>query len=171
MSCNGNSKGDNILAILLKILKFIHLGSLSVWIGSIVFLSFAAAPAIFKNFERAEAGKIIGYIFPKYWMVGYISSSLILASLIGIGVVTKTMPVYAVGVATVMTATAFYSGLVVGSEAREIKARMYAEEDPTKKAELRKEFGASHKKSGILNMLILLMAIALLVMASMRLKY
>ena len=64
--------------MLITIAKFFHLMSLVVWIGSIIFFSFFGAPSIFKVLDRGLAGDVVGSIFPKYWMIGYICSPIAL---------------------------------------------------------------------------------------------
>ena len=62
-------------------IKFIHLLSLAVWIGSIVFFSFIAAPTTFKALPRETAGDVVGKIFPQYYKLGCLCSILALGSL------------------------------------------------------------------------------------------
>src|ERR1019366_9615471 len=59
----------------------IYLAALGCWLGGIVFFSFFTAPAIFTHLPTAEAGQVIGAIFPRYYMLGYVAGtvSLILA--------------------------------------------------------------------------------------------
>jgi len=45
----------------LNIARFLHLFSLVVWQGSIIFFSFFTAPAIFKSLPREEAGDVVGW--------------------------------------------------------------------------------------------------------------
>ncbi|MZH42488.1 MAG: DUF4149 domain-containing protein, partial [Nitrospinae bacterium] len=61
-----------------SLLNFIYLLSLVCWIGSIIFFSFFVAPVVFKTLEREKAGEIVGIIFPRYYMVGYVCGGLIL---------------------------------------------------------------------------------------------
>ena len=44
-------------------IKFLHLLSLSIWVGAMVFFSFVAAPAIFKTLPRETSGDVVGKIF------------------------------------------------------------------------------------------------------------
>ncbi|MDY6764128.1 MAG: DUF4149 domain-containing protein [Halobacteria archaeon] len=44
--------------------------SLGVWLGSIAFFSFVAAPRIFRELDRGLAGDVVNSIFPAYYLVG-----------------------------------------------------------------------------------------------------
>jgi len=61
-----------------------------------------------------------------------------------------------------MTVLGFFSGLVVGRRARDIKALMKGEDDPEKKAKLRKEFSKIHAVSAVINLTILLLGFILI---------
>ncbi|MBI5749904.1 MAG: DUF4149 domain-containing protein [Nitrospinae bacterium] len=144
---------------MIHIIRFIHLSSLVVWIGSIVFFSFIAAPGIFKALPRDTAGDVVGEIFPKYWLIGYICSITLLLTLAYMAVNEKIIPVIKISLLVLMTLLTFYSGLVVGSNAKEIKAEIKAVEDPAKKESLRTDFKSLHLKSVILNIAVLILGI------------
>lgn len=148
------------------ILKFIHLLSIVVWIGMLIFFSFLGAPSIFKVLPRETAGEVVGHIFPKYWITGYVTSITALASLIIISLQHKNVPTARVIILVVMTAVTFYSGLVVGSKARAIKAEMKATEETSKKAELREKFKKVHAVSSILNLAVIILGLVLVFLTS-----
>ncbi len=140
---------------MLILFQVLYLLALVVWVGAIVFFSFCAAPSVFKVLEREKAGEVIGDIFPKYWLLGYVcgvvgSLSLVLIGISGGGFYAGRFVLF-----VAMTALGFYSGLVVGKKAREIKADMYADKDDGEKERLRSAFKKIHAKSAILNMVIL----------------
>ena len=151
------------------IVKFLHLMSLSIWVGSIVFFSFFAAPSIFKKLPREAAGDVVGDIFPKYRAIGYASSAVLLVTLAIMMNFEKnshySMPVLLV----LMAAIGLYSGLVVGKQAASIKAGMKASADAEKKETLRAEFRKVHAISSILNMSVLALGIAFIFLTAMKL--
>ena len=147
---------------MINIIRFIHLSSLVVWVGGIVFFSFIAAPAIFKALPRETAGDVVGEIFPKYWLIGYICSITALLTLAYMAVNEKMIPVVKISLLVLMTLITFYSGLAVGSKVRSIKAEIKAIEDTTKKESLRTEFKSLHLKSVILNIALLILGIIFL---------
>ncbi|MBI4377751.1 MAG: DUF4149 domain-containing protein [Nitrospinae bacterium] len=142
---------------MIHIIRFIHLSSLVVWIGSIVFFSFIAAPGIFKVLPRETAGEVVGEIFPKYWLIGYICSIAALLTLAYMAAYEKMIPVIKISLLVLMTIITFFSGLAVGSKARSIKAEIKAVEEPAKKESLRMEFKSLHLKSVILNIALLIL--------------
>lgn len=146
-------------------LKFVHLASIIIWLGSIVFFSFFAAPSIFKVLPRETAGTVVGDIFPKYWMVGYACGLAALASLFALSALRGRYPVARLSVLAVMTVLVFYSGLVVGKKGRSLKAEMRRAPDERKK-ELRKRFRKTHAVSSVLNMTTLALGVALVLLTA-----
>ena len=155
---------------MIHIIRFIHLSSLVVWIGSIVFFSFIAAPCIFKALPRETAGDVVGEIFPKYWLIGYICSIAALLTLAYMSAYEKSVPVIKISLLVLMTLITFYSGLAVGNKARSIKAEIKAVEDPTKKESLRAEFKSLHLKSVILNIALLILGIVFLFLTAYNIR-
>jgi len=138
-----------------EIIKFVHLMSIVVWLGALVFFTFFAAPSIFKALPREEAGTVVGHIFPKYWAIGYVSSSLALITLLIASYTAKSFPALRVLVLAAMTAVTFYSGLGVGAKARTIKAGIKVTVDPEQKKLLGKKFKKVHMISATLNLIII----------------
>lgn len=60
---------------------FIYLLCIVCWLGGMVFFTVFTAPAVFATLTIGEAGKVVGAIFPRYYLLGYIAGiiSLILA--------------------------------------------------------------------------------------------
>ena len=154
--------------MLIIAVKFLYLLSIVVWIGSIIFFSFLAAPSIFKVLPRETAGEVVGDIFPKYWMVGYAASLLALSTLLIDSMSTHTSPFAEIAILVAMSILGFYAGLVIGAKARDIKADI-------KKAEasevelLRRAFKRVHAVSAILNMLVLCLGLVLIYFTALRL--
>jgi uncharacterized membrane protein len=156
---------------MLAALKFIYLMALSVWMGSLVFFSFIAAPGIFKALSRESAGDVVGVIFPRYWAVGYVASVLCLASILWLSVTQKRFPASLLVVLAIMGAVSFYSGISVGGKARVVKAEMRAAESPEKKAELKAEFRKIHIKSSVLNMTVIILGVVAVFLTSTVLRF
>ena len=143
------------------IVKFVHLLSIVVWLGMLLFFTFLAAPSIFKVLPREAAGAVVGDIFPKYWAVGYVAGALSLITLIIISYAEKGFPAARILILAVMTATTFYSGLSVGARAREIKAEIRVTEEAGKKEALRKDFLKVHFISSVLNIVVIALGLVL----------
>jgi uncharacterized membrane protein len=56
--------------------KWFYLVTLAVWIGSIVFFSFAVAPTVFKTLKPEDAAALIRRIFSKYYLIGIICAAV-----------------------------------------------------------------------------------------------
>ncbi len=140
---------------MLILFQFLYLLALVIWVGAIVFFSFCAAPSVFKVLEREKAGEVIGDIFPKYWLLGYVCGVVGSLSLIFIGISGGGFYAGRFVLFVAMTALGFYSGLVVGKKARAVKAEVYAATGEAEKERLRSVFKKIHAKSAILNMIIL----------------
>ncbi len=149
---------------MLEVLKFIHLLSIVVWLGMLLFFTFAAAPSIFKMLPRETAGEVIGSIFPKYWVIGYIASILATATLIWIASIQMAWPGWRLPLLVVMTIVSFYSGLVVGKRARGIKARI--KEGSDDKEALRREFKKVHAVSAMLNIAVIILGLVFIYLTS-----
>src|SRR2546425_13145235 len=94
---------------------FLYLLALACWLGAIVFFSFFTAPVVFRRLPVAEAGKVVGAIFPLYYDLGYVAGLISLAIAIYMAL-TATARTWWTGCAIAL-AMAFgltlYAGLVV----------------------------------------------------------
>jgi len=151
------------------IVKFLHLMSLSIWVGSIVFFSFFAAPSIFKKLPREAAGDVVGDIFPKYRAIGYASSAVLLVTLAIMMNSEKDSQYSRPVLLVLMAAIGLYSGLVVGKQAASLKAGMKASALAEEKETLRAEFRKVHAISSILNMSVLALGIVFIFLTAIKL--
>ncbi|ODS34675.1 MAG: hypothetical protein SCARUB_00255 [Candidatus Scalindua rubra] len=156
--------------MLILFVKFIHLMSLVVWIGSIIFFSFFGAPSIFKVLERELAGNLVGNIFPKYWMIGYICSTVAIGSLLLLWKMGTSSAIVRTILLSIMMIITFYTGLRIGPMVREAKTQMRATEDVEKKEELRQRFLKIHRRSSEMNVTILILGIVTIFMTAYHLR-
>ncbi|VAW36469.1 hypothetical protein MNBD_DELTA02-233 [hydrothermal vent metagenome] len=152
---------------MLILFKFLYLLSVVIWVGSIIFFSFCAAPSVFKVLEREKAGEVIGDIFPKYWLVGYVCGIVGTLSLVFIAVYGGGLPPLRFVLFLAMTALGFYSGLVVGRKARGIKSGIKGAIDDAERERLRVSFKKVHAKSAILNMVTLAIGIVIVYLTAL----
>lgn len=148
------------------IISFIHHLSLVTWIGGMIFLVVIGAPSIFKVLPRDAAGDVLGDIFPKYWIMGYICG---IASLVTIVIMswprTGTEQFYPwdrISLLTFMTVLTFYLGLVSAARARKLRLQIRANVDTSMNQTLQKKFRSIHRFSVILNVLVLLAGLAVI---------
>ncbi len=151
----------------INIARFLHLFTLVAWLGSVIFFSFFAAPAIFKTLPRQGAGDVVGKIFPRYWAMGYICSVVSLASLIYLCYLADIFLKKRLLLLVIMTIITFYSGLSVGKKARGIKAEMRMSDAGKARDALQKRFKKIHAFSASLNMLVFVLGVFLIYYTSM----
>ena len=151
---------------MLDVLRFTLLLGLAAWLGMLIFFTFFAAPSIFKVLPRELAGQVIGDIFSKYWMIGYVAGLLSLSSLLGIAFIEKSFPVALIILLTAMTGITFYSGLAVAPVARRLKAGIHSKPEPANKEALEKGFRRVHAKSAVLNLVVISSGVAALYLVS-----
>jgi hypothetical protein len=138
------------------LINFIYLLSLVCWIGSIIFFSFFVAPVVFKTLERDKAGEVVGIIFPRYYMIGYVSGVLVLMALLLNG--PAGLKWCAWGIMMVGTA---YAGLVVNPKAKTLKQQL-KDSSEAEKSTLEVRFKNLHSLSVKLNGAVLFSGLWLL---------
>ncbi len=139
--------------------NLIYLLSLVVWIGSIVFFSFFAAPAIFKTLEREKAGEVVGVIFPRYYLIGYISGAIALTILL---INSQSFTDAKIILIFIMLCCSAFAGQIVGPKARGLKPLIKNEENQDKLNELKSQFDRLHSLSVKLNGTVLILGLILL---------
>ncbi|CQH53456.1 DUF4149 family protein [Halobacterium hubeiense] len=58
---------------------FVH-AALGMWLGSIVFFSFVAAPALFDELGEERAGDAVNVVFPRYYSFGIWMGAIVLVA-------------------------------------------------------------------------------------------
>ena len=139
------------------ILIFVYLLALVCWLGSIIFFSFFTAPVIFTVLARADAGKVVSVIFPRYYILGYVAGGL--AFLIAIYLLVAGNGPRGWWLASVLTlgialGCTVYAGIIVRPRVDAIRTvSEQANPDPATKA----EFDNLHHLSVMLNGAVLLL--------------
>ena len=130
------------------------------WLGAIIFFSFFTAPIVFTRLPVAEAGKVVGAIFPRYYLLGYVAGAIALTIAIYLFAADRGARIWwlasAAALALALGCT-LYAGMVVRPRVDAI--RSVAEEqnpDPARKA----EFDGLHRLSVVLNGAVLLLDLA-----------
>ena len=140
------------------LINFIYLLSLVCWVGSIIFFSFFVAPVVFKTLEREKAGELVGIIFPRYYMIGYVCGVLVLVALLLTGPETAGLKWCAWGIMMLGTVCA---GLAVNPKARILKEKLKDARE-TDKPDLVARFKTLHSLSVKLNATVLFAGLWLL---------
>ena len=147
------------------LINFIYLLSLVCWVGSIFFFSFFVAPVVFKTLEREKAGELVGIIFPRYYMIGYVCGVLVLVTLLLTGPETVDLKWCAWGIMMLGTASA---GLGVNPRAKTLKEKL-KDASETEKPDLEARFKTLHSLSVKLNAAVLFAGLWLLWLTSAKL--
>ena len=147
------------------LINFIYLLSLVCWVGSIFFFSFFVAPVVFKTLEREKAGELVGIIFPRYYMIGYVCGVLVLMTLLLTGPETTGLKWCAWGIMMLGTASA---GLGVNPRAKILKEKLKNASE-TEKPALETRFKTLHSLSVKLNAAVLFAGLWLLWLTSVTL--
>ncbi|MGH7814355.1 MAG: DUF4149 domain-containing protein [Candidatus Binataceae bacterium] len=135
-------------------LLFVYLLALGCWIGAMVFFPIFTA-TVFGNLARPDAGKVIGAIFPRYYLVGYVAGAISL--IIGVYFTVSRDARLWWGGAAIAVAIALglslYAGQVLLPRVHAIRGvTEEANPDPAQKA----EFDRMHRLSVRLNGAVLI---------------
>jgi uncharacterized membrane protein len=153
------------------VLRYVLLLTLVLWIGGIVFFSFIASPSIFKTLPREQAGQVVGDIFPRYHLLGYISCLVAVTCLLGL---RQWATVQAVGTAMIllvlMGGIQVTMGTVVGPKVIEARDAVKSTAPGPEKDRLEKKFRGLHGVSMILNLVLLILGLILLYWLAIRLQ-
>ncbi len=144
------------------IIKFFHLLSLVTWIGGMIFLVTIGAPSIFKVLPRESAGDVLGDIFPRYWIMGYLCS---ITALVTIAIMSMGEPVLPWGrivLLVFMTLLTFYLGLILAARTRKIRLKIRSEGNTSQREILNNSFRKIHMISVIMNVIILIAGLAVI---------
>lgn len=136
-----------------QIINFVHLLSLVCWLGAIIFFSFFAAPAVFKTLDRPTAGELVSVIFPRYYFLGYISSSILLTTYL---LRTEAGSAWKVGLILVIILGTFTAGMVVQPKARGLKMKIKSADSEEDRTINETRFKKLHSLSVQLNATVLL---------------
>ena len=145
--------------MLVHLIHFIYIFGLVCWIGSIIFFSFSAAPVIFKLLDREKAGEVVGVIFPRYYLLGYVCAALTLPSLLSS---TDNLLGVKQTLLFVMTVGWLYAGLFVSPKARDLKAKIKFASSTEEHEPLEAKFKKMHSLAVKLNGAVLLAGLGLL---------
>jgi uncharacterized membrane protein len=153
------------------LLRYLLLLAVVVWIGGIVFFSFIASPSVFKLLPREQAGQVVGDIFPKYHMLGYISCLVALGCLVGLRQLGAVQSVRAAMIMLVLMGSVQVTmGTVIGPKVMEARDAVKAAPPGPEKDRLEKKFRSLHAVSMIFNLLLLILGLVFVYRLAVRLQ-
>jgi hypothetical protein len=129
---------------------FIYLLSLGCWLGGMIFFSIFSAPVIFRVLTRAEAGRLVSGIFPRYYLLGYVAGGIALVLALYFCVLGRNRMWWLLSAAALAVALGLtvYAGAIIRPRIDAIHA---ATEGLNAGAEQRSEFDHLHRLSVSLN--------------------
>jgi len=141
--------------------RFVLLLALGLWIGTVACFSFLVAPVVFTVLGPAQAGDVVGAIFPAYYRVGAVAGAL---SVTGGLMLRRHASAprawsWVVAIAAVGLAATLWAGVVVHPAARARRASLAQAGTPPA---LDPEFERLHRRAVVLNGTALLTAVGAL---------
>jgi uncharacterized membrane protein len=129
---------------------FIYLLAIACWLGGMVFFSLMTAPVIFRVLERAEAGRLVGGIFPRYYLLGYVAGviALVLALYFSVAYAPRLWWLLSALALAVALGLTVYAGMVIRPR---IDAMHITAEPANADAAQTAEFDRLHRLSVALN--------------------
>jgi len=137
------------------LVKCAYLMALVVWIGAIVFFSFAVAPTVFQVLPREQAGNLTSAVFPIYYAMGSGCGVVLLLSCLWLRRSATSRRLWGVNavLVAVMLAVNVYTATVVQPRAAELRPQLHVADPP---ASAKEEFARLHQLAVALNVAVLL---------------
>jgi hypothetical protein len=138
-----------------SVVRFLYLLALGVWIGEVVFFSFVVAPSVFGVLPSADAGRVVGAIFPRYYLLGGAAGTIALVCALVLGrqaAFARWWMAAALAIGVGLASTA-YAGAVVHPHAQRVRAAAEARGEAPASVD---EFRRAHGLAMILNSIALL---------------
>jgi uncharacterized membrane protein len=139
---------------------------LALWAGGMILFTFIVTPVIFHSFDRDQAGKIVGSLFPGYFLYLLVLSvlALVLFFLLGADQATRSYRacLFLLIVGVVINAYVLFS---LHPRTVEVKQQIASFERSSPETPARKEFKKLHAVSAVLNLTLLADGIALLILS------
>jgi hypothetical protein len=154
----------------MTLVNAIFLLSLVVWIGGVVFFSFFTAPSIFHALPLEFAGKAVSAIFPKYYLLGYVSGGVALICLLISGFKMGNWGGAKLLLLAAMLGLTLANGFIIHPKARELKEQIQATTNEAELAPLKAAFGRMHRWSVIGNGIVLLLGLGVIVLTARKLQ-
>jgi uncharacterized membrane protein len=138
-----------------SVVRFLYLLALGVWVGEVAFFSFVVAPSVFGVLPSSDAGRVVGAIFPRYYLLGAAVATIALVCALVLGrqaAFARWWTAAALAIAIGLASTV-YAGVVVHPHAQRVRAAAEARGQAPASVD---EFRRAHGLAMILNSLALL---------------
>ena len=151
------------------LLNSAFLFALALWGGMVFFFTFVNTPVIFDTLDRDSAARLLGNLFPRYYLVQLACIAVALAAVVARlawGAAPKRLAGIAAGLLAVAFACALYSTTVQLPRLQEAQARVPSFVTTPKEDPARVAYGKLHGRAMVLNAITALLGGATLVLAA-----
>ena len=146
-----------------NILRFLQFLSLGTWLGSIIYFSFAVAPALFATLSsRDQAGAVVGIALGRLHHLGVIAAIVYLLASLGLALSPKFLAQPAVVAVIAMLVFTIISQHRITPRMAELRTQMVSVDATPPENPLRAEFDRLHKVSVRLEGSVLLLGLVAL---------
>jgi Domain of unknown function (DUF4149) len=136
----------------------VYLIALTAWVGGILFFSFGVAPLIFRVLSAEDAGRFVRALFPRYYMWGAIAGAIALPAFVA---VPLCYPEYRGPAIAVQSLVILACILIMLYSANSLTPSINAARDAGLEGSER--FQRLHRRSVVLNALVLVAGLGLLI--------
>ena len=153
------------------LLRFIHLLSLGIWVGSVVFFSFVTAPTLFGALPRDLAGRAVSAIFPRYYALGGACGALALLTGLLLGARQAAwgrLLAAELVLLLLMTGIVVYAGRVVLPQAGRARLALPSLEGSPAYDDAKARFDALHRRSVFLNGTVLILGVVSIALVALQ---
>jgi hypothetical protein len=139
---------------------------LALWVGGIAAFTFIVTPVIFRSFGRDLAGKIVGELFPGYFLYNLVLAALaLLLFFVVAGEPSKTPYRLSLFLLTAALIINVFIVFKLHPDTVQVKQAVTSFERESPDSPMRKRFATLHAVSAVLNLLLLADGAALLAVA------
>src|SRR5580704_12162031 len=143
-----------------NVLRFIQFLALGTWLGSIIYFSFAVAPALFAALQnRDQAGAVVGIALGRLHHLGVIAAIVYLLASLGLALSPKFLAQPAVVAVIAMLVFTIISQHRITPRMAELRTQMVSVDATPPENPLRADFDRLHKLSVRLEGSVLLLGL------------
>jgi uncharacterized membrane protein len=126
----------------MKFLAVLYRLAVAFWVGGAALFTFVLTPAIFKSYDRDQAGQIVGVLFPGYFRWGLVCGIVALACLLFAQ--KQRFKVASAAIILVMLFATAYQAFVIEPKAARLKREIPSFVNTPADDPLRQEFRKLH---------------------------
>ncbi len=145
----------------MQLIAVIYRLAIAFWVGGVAIFTFVLTPIIFKSYNRDEAGRIVGYLFPAYFRWGIVCG---LVGLVALLLLRGRHFVPALVILLVMLSLSSFGAFYIEPRAAALKREIPSFVTTPKDHPLRREFSRLHAVSAVCNLAVFGGGVALVIL-------